>query len=120
MELFSAIQRENQRKNFEEQVAPLMEKATKVSDASVKDIMAILAAHGGRLEVQGFGAFYIHEVPGHMSGEGTHKRYKPGRRHVSFRACQQFRDMLNQDYFGAQDEPMPNSDYWKGAKNLYI
>lgn len=122
MELISAIFRQRQRENFAKQAQPWIEKATKISDATPMDIMITLAKHGGRVEVQGFGVFYIHEVPGHevvnkMTGVKT---YKPGRRHIRFTASQQMRDMMNEDWFGQQDAPMPNSDFWEGVRNLCL
>ena len=120
LELISYAQRELRRKNFAAEAQPWLERATKVSDASFMDVMIALAEHGGRIEVQGFGTFYVQQTPGHTKQHGQQVKFKPGRRHIMFKPSQQLRDMVNEDYFGEQVEPMPNSDFWKGAKNLQL
>lgn len=122
-ELFAAMKQEKVRANIAKSTKSHMEKhysMTPISDISIHTLMLAIAQYGGRVEVEGFGAFRVHEIaeklvplPG-----GGHK-IRAARRVLIFRQSNRMRDMLNEDFHN-QTVPTPNKDYFIEKKNILV
>jgi nucleoid DNA-binding protein len=120
MELFTYAQKKKVRENFEKLSAPHMARYEKVSDVSIKDVMVHVARYGGRVEVQGFGTFFVAEIeqrPKIVNGNFIGMR--SARRVITFKSSALFRDMCNQNYFN-QTVPEPNAEYFIEKRNILI
>lgn len=123
-ELFEFGQRELQRQVINDRVIEKLAKSLTPAEVDTKDIAYTLACYGGRLEVKNFGSFYIKEIPGHYRNSPRNKNssqwFVPGRRGVIFYPSEALLALLNDNYYGTQIDPTPNSDFFIERRNMII
>lgn len=121
MELVDWAFKQKIRDNFTEFCKPWAPKQEGLSDATAKDIMVYLAKYGGRIEVEGLGAFFVRDIAAKpiVDPLGNLVRTRAARRIVDFKMSTRLRDLLNLDYYN-QPEPLPNPEYFERSRNLLI
>lgn len=137
MELFEAGHRELVTKNLSARSQAVFDQFNKVSDCSISDIILALVKYGGRVEVQGFGTFFVRETPGkwkmlrgkkpkdQTDGEpDLRRKWQAGRIWVEFKMDFRLRDLLNEDFFCTDPEISKrgrrNMSVFVEARNLLL
>jgi nucleoid DNA-binding protein len=122
------------KENINARAEAVFDQMNRVSDCSITDIMLAIAHHGGRVEVEGFGVFTVHQMKGRWKrkkgvwakGETYEDRAKwvPGRLWVEFHMDWRLRDLLNEDWFCKDPEisaePRRNMSVFRSAKSLQL
>lgn len=128
-DILSQAQIDKRHRNFAEQASSQFYKYyDDIADCNIKDIMLLLAQHGGSVEIRGFGTFYVAIVPekwlwkkGRPNWNGKEReqyRRAPHRR-VFFKSNKLLLDMLNLDVKN-QEVSTPNPNYWVDEKHFLV
>lgn len=137
VELFHAGHREIVKKNLNARAQAVFDQFNAVSDCSISDIILALVKYGGRVEVQGFGTFFVRETAGKWKmlrgkkpsdqdkdAPDLRRKWQAGRIWVEFKMDFRLRDLLNEDYFSQDPEnskvPRRNMSVFVEKRNLVL
>lgn len=126
-DLFSMAQNQRIRENMLEHAARNISPATQklyreyseVSTANVAELMALIAKHGGRIDVAGFGTFFVRDIAGKEIFRDGKKAWRAPYRRIEFKQSKLMRDMLNLDH-EHQEAADPNPEFFEGLRNLRV
>lgn len=126
-DLFSMAQNQRIRENMMELLgrngSPALQKMHKeyseVSTATVAELMVIIAKHAGRVDVAGFGTFFVRDIAGKEIFRDGKKAWRSPYRRIEFKQSKLMRDMLNLD-FQNQEVAEPNPEVFEGLRNIRV